>query len=259
MASLCDLGLSTYEAQAYRGLVEHGQATAPALADLTDVPEGRIYDVLNSLAQREIVQVWDEHRPKRYTAVPPAIALDRLLTAKRDELETQAEQYEATIRDVAADFNALDPVDSPSYPALIGFEQSTERLIETLSTAQQAIYLALPAQVPGLSSDEARRFGEALSAVVERGVPVSLLLHPESTLQDETFWPVPEQQPYIHCQYSEAVSTLLACLDMKHLFIALPLSHDQAYRLLSIDVTETPLPTTLVDAFTDLEEPQLSP
>ena len=44
MSSLRDLGLSEYEARAYRSLLETGPTTAKELSRASDVPMGRIGD-----------------------------------------------------------------------------------------------------------------------------------------------------------------------------------------------------------------------
>ena len=49
MASLRDLGLSEYEARVYRTLLDTGPTTAKELSRESEVPMGRIYDVLANI------------------------------------------------------------------------------------------------------------------------------------------------------------------------------------------------------------------
>ena len=77
MASLRDLGLSEYEARAYRALLRSGPTTAKELSRTSDVPMGRIYDVLNGLEQHRLVRSQAASRPKKYAAVEPEVGLDR--------------------------------------------------------------------------------------------------------------------------------------------------------------------------------------
>ena len=77
MANLRDLGLSEYEARAYRSLLKTGPTTAKELSRVSDVPMGRIYDVLNSIEQYNLVRSQSASRPKKYVAVEPETALDR--------------------------------------------------------------------------------------------------------------------------------------------------------------------------------------
>src|SRR6056297_2284762 len=97
MASLRDLGLSEYEARAYRALLNTGPTTAKELSRASEVPMGRVYDVLNSLEQYNLVRSQAASRPKKYVAVEPSTALDRLLADKQRELEEKAAQYQSVV------------------------------------------------------------------------------------------------------------------------------------------------------------------
>ncbi len=83
MATLRDLGLSEYEARVYRALLSAGPATAKELSRRSDVPMGRIYDVLNGLEATSLIRSQQSSRPKKYAPVEPETALPRLLEEKR--------------------------------------------------------------------------------------------------------------------------------------------------------------------------------
>jgi len=70
MADLRDLGLSEYEAGAYRALLRTGPTTAKALSRASEVPMGRVYDVLNGLEGDGRVGSQADSRPKQYAADP---------------------------------------------------------------------------------------------------------------------------------------------------------------------------------------------
>ena len=86
MSDLRDIGLSEYEANAYRSLLQTGPATAKELSDESGVPMGRIYDVLGSIESQHLVRSQAASRPKKYVAVEPETALDRLLADRKREL-----------------------------------------------------------------------------------------------------------------------------------------------------------------------------
>ena len=114
MASLRDLGLSEYEARAYRALLKTGPTTAKELSRVSDVPMGRIYDVLNSIEQYNLVRSQSASRPKKYVAVEASTALDRLLDDKKRELEEKAEQYEEIVDDLTGELETAEPVQKVS-------------------------------------------------------------------------------------------------------------------------------------------------
>ncbi len=84
----------------YRTLLVTGAATAATVSDASGVPNGRVYDVLNSLETYHLVRSQAASRPKKYVAVEPDTALDRLLESKRQELAEKAEQYENVVAEL---------------------------------------------------------------------------------------------------------------------------------------------------------------
>jgi len=97
---LADLGLTRYEARAYRTLVARDRYTAAELARESGVPRQRVYDVLGSLVERGLV-VSRPGEVVRYSAVDPKVAADRLLAVHRAGLE-RLEDSTARVVDVLA-------------------------------------------------------------------------------------------------------------------------------------------------------------
>src|SRR6056297_181376 len=180
MASLRDLGLSEYEARAYRSLLDAGPTTAKELSRASDVPMGRIYDVLSSLETHNLARSQSASRPKKYVAVEPETALNRLLDDKLAELEEQAEQYETIVDDLTEELDAAEPVEEGFWTAAVGSEESVDLLVERLDAADDRIVM-----VAGDSSaqfdigDVGDLVAKHLEAALDRGVEVSLLLSPE--------------------------------------------------------------------------------
>ncbi len=75
------MGLSSYEEKVYRSLLVTGAVTATELSDISGVPKGRIYDVLNNLKARKLIET-QSNDPKQYVAVQPETAVDILLAEK---------------------------------------------------------------------------------------------------------------------------------------------------------------------------------
>jgi sugar-specific transcriptional regulator TrmB len=180
MADLGDLGLSDYEARAYRALLSSGPTTAKELSRASDVPMGRIYDVLNSLEAYDLVRTQTASRPKKYIAVEPDTGLDRLLEDKKRELEAEMRQYEELVDDLVDELDGTEPVEERFWTAALGPEESLELLIERLSAADDRIVIVAASPSPQFDIDEVgSRMLSALTAALDRGVDVSLLLRPE--------------------------------------------------------------------------------
>lgn len=113
-AQLGRLGLTTYEAKAYVALVARDSFTAAQVARHADLPRQRIYDVLESLVNKGMAAA----RPGRvikYAATEPSLAIQRLVTARRDELsqleDTAARTIEALSAPYAAGQKHTDPLE----------------------------------------------------------------------------------------------------------------------------------------------------
>ena len=179
MASLRDLGLSEYETRAYRSLLETGPTTAKELSRASDVPMGRIYDVLNSLETHNLVRSQTASRPKKYVAVEPETALDRLLDDKKSELEEKASQYEEIVDTLADDLETAEPVGETFWTAAVGPEETSDLLVERLTAADDRIVVVVSQFSQQFDLDElGDRVVEALEDALDRGVDVSLLMRP---------------------------------------------------------------------------------
>jgi sugar-specific transcriptional regulator TrmB len=180
MASLQDLGLSEYEARAFRSLLRMGPTTAKDLSRASDVPMGRIYDVLNALETHSLVRSQTASRPKKYVAVEPGTALDRLVADKQEQLAAKAQQYEDIAEELGDRLDSADPVEEPFWTAAVGAEETLDLLLERLAAADSRIRVvgSPPARQTGLV-EATERVVDELVAALERGVEVSLLVEPE--------------------------------------------------------------------------------
>jgi len=179
MASLRDLGLSEYEARAYRTLLGTGPTTAKELSTESEVPMGRIYDVLNQLQQYELVRSQSASRPKKYVAVEPETGLDRLLANRKRDLHERIEQYERIVEELGDELDRSDPAEGPFWTAAVGAEEVADLLVERIAAADSAVVVvaATPARGPDIDAFDDRVAAE-LERALERGVDVRLLMRP---------------------------------------------------------------------------------
>lgn len=180
MASLRDLGLSEYEARAYRSLLRLGPTTAKDLSRASEVPMGRIYDVLNSLEQYRLVRSQAASRPKKYVAVEPDAGLDRLLDDRKRDLEQKASQYEQIVEELSTELETADPVDGQFWTAAVGPDETLDLLLERISTAERDLVMVAGTPAAGLDLGEiGERVTDQVEETLDRGVSVSLLLSPD--------------------------------------------------------------------------------
>jgi sugar-specific transcriptional regulator TrmB len=199
MASLRDLGLSEYEARAYRSLLKTGPTTAKELSRVSDVPMGRIYDVLNSIEQYNLVRSQSASRPKKYVAVEPETALDRLLEDKKRELEEKASQYESIVDELEGELETAEPVEERFWTAAVGADEAADLLLERIAAADSRIVIVLSTYTERYF--DIREVGNALldslQEALERDVEVDFLMKPEL---------VPTLPPEFGDRYSETLS-----------------------------------------------------
>lgn len=103
---LQELGLKEYEATALSGLLELGRTTAPNLVEATDIPQARIYTVLEKLSELGFVEVFPT-RPKEYQSKSPEEILKRAKENHRQDYE----EYCRHIDNLSDDFlNTFEPI-----------------------------------------------------------------------------------------------------------------------------------------------------
>ena len=71
--------LSNYEIQAYLTLLSNNNLTARELSKKSKVPTGRIYEILEELKIKGLIEI-SESRPKIYKSINPSLAFNNLIT-----------------------------------------------------------------------------------------------------------------------------------------------------------------------------------
>jgi sugar-specific transcriptional regulator TrmB len=95
-ALLGDLGLTSYEASAYRTLIRRATFTPAELSLKADIPRQRIHDVLKSLKEKGLCH-FPTALPRTVAAIEPGLALSALaLRRDRSLAEERAQLGEAT-------------------------------------------------------------------------------------------------------------------------------------------------------------------
>lgn len=82
------LGLTVYEARVYLVLVGNSRCKALDVAARAEVPRQKIYEVLDSLADKGLVEVVQD-RTKLFSAIEPGLALANYLTRRSQLMQQQ--------------------------------------------------------------------------------------------------------------------------------------------------------------------------
>jgi len=91
MTPLLELGLNKYEAKVYLTLVSEGTSTAKNISDITGIPYGKVYEIINSLSAKGFSVVLPS-KPIKCQAISPKEAI-RLSKKSVDEKYDALEKH----------------------------------------------------------------------------------------------------------------------------------------------------------------------
>lgn len=155
------LGFTEYEAKCFVAATRVGTGTAKELSDVGDVPRARVYDCMDSLAERGLVDV-QEANPKRYRVVRPQTAiatLQRAFDDRFDRLNDLLPELHTTARESEDD----------DVWVIEGGADVAERMVALVEDAEDSVVVAIGAE--GLLSEDLLA---ALVTAAERGVAVTV-------------------------------------------------------------------------------------
>ncbi len=154
---LMRLGFSQYEARAYVGLLTHGEQTGYGLANVTGVPQPKIYETLHRLVERVAVVQTTSH-PARYVAV----SAEALLVGLEQDFSTRLQ----LAREEAARLPVVGGVadtDRSGSERIATWDQVFNRAKTAIDSAAEKVYLS------GRSAD-LKLLSPAASVALGRGV-----------------------------------------------------------------------------------------
>lgn len=101
---LQQIGLNAYEARTYMVLVGHPKFKALELAARADVPRQKIYEVLDSLAEKGFAQVVQE-KTKLFSAIEPGLAIPHYIARRNDQLRVELAEQSRIAGDLVDDLS----------------------------------------------------------------------------------------------------------------------------------------------------------
>lgn len=138
--SLQNVGLTEYQARAYVATVSLGTARFSALADEADIPQQRIYDVVDDLRDLGLVEVHEGGNGKQAVAVPPDAGLADLKRARLEEFEST---FDTAIGGLNQLFAEVDT--SAGFVTVVNHESSARRHVaNAVASASWWLFLSLP-------------------------------------------------------------------------------------------------------------------
>lgn len=178
---LKELGLGSYEAAVYLKLLELGVAEASTIYREAHVPFGRVYEELNSLASKGLVEIQDT-RPKKYMVKKPKVALNNLLKMRRDDMEAQLQKtmdMASLVEDAILKRIPAKPMEKAFWTVAMGNQEISEMLRYNFDEAEKELCVITRGHV----EDRKKHFLPfkheiigSLVGVVKRGVKLRALV-----------------------------------------------------------------------------------
>lgn len=177
MSSFHDLGLSSYEEKAYIALLELHTGDAEAISEASEIPMGRIYDVLGGLESRGLIGLSPESRPRIYSPVDPETAIERLLEERKRDLAVERTRYENVAAELRTEYGGR-PAMEGRFVAAASTEEIAQLLADRMETAERSVAITATTAAGGLFGFEAvyAETIERFRTLLERGVSIRLLV-----------------------------------------------------------------------------------
>lgn len=162
---LQELGLTEYQSRAYLAAVHLGTGRPNDLAEASGVPQARIYDVIDDLSDRGLVEVHEQSRGKEISAPPPRAVLEAF---KQRRLDQFSETVDSAISGLEQFHHAEG--NSEGFVTMVATRESAIRHVrQAVESAEWWLSLALPVSVY-------RDVADAIAAALDRGVTVRLVV-----------------------------------------------------------------------------------
>ena len=84
---LIQLGLNNYESKIYVALVREGISTAKNISEITKIPYGKVYEIINSLSKKGFITIFPT-KPIKCQAVPPREVIANIRKTTYEKLES---------------------------------------------------------------------------------------------------------------------------------------------------------------------------
>jgi len=177
---LIELGFSQYEAQAYVGLLGREPLTGYALANVTGIPQPKVYETLHRLAAKGVVAAM-EGEPARFVAVPA----DQLLAGLAESFQ---ERLAGAQRELASATQAPGTAQYRVLQAYGSWEAIEERAVAAIDGSLRHVYLSVNCQDPqAVAAALERADGRSVVCdVLHFGEPVVALRHGRTVGHDST-------------------------------------------------------------------------
>ena len=167
------LGLTMYEAQAYVTLTSLIESTAAEIAEKSNIPRSKIYDVLKGLHEKGFIEI-EDGRPLTYIVKSPVEVLSR----EKEKINNELDDTITRLTNVYE--NGMSQVQAPIW-RIYGVEKIIDQEVEIIKRAKNTLNMRIGFLFEGE--------GEALVKAFKhrRNLEINILASPTCYINNEKF------------------------------------------------------------------------
>ncbi|WXR60630.1 helix-turn-helix domain-containing protein [Peptostreptococcaceae bacterium AGR-M142] len=157
--SMMELGLNKYESKAYINLLKNSNITAYELGNLSGIPQAKIYETMNKLLEKKLVNI-TSNNPKKYICVE-----------YEEFLEKKEEDYKNNIKYLKNNLAKLQEKKEVSHILHLQEEKIIEeKIIKMLDNANEFIYLET-------WKEDYTKIQEKLKEIEKKGIKIVSMIY----------------------------------------------------------------------------------
>ena len=171
ISALKGIGLTMYEAQAYVTLTSLISTTATEVAEKSDIPRSKIYDVLKKLAEKNFIEI-EDGRPQTYNVKSPVEVLNR----EKEKINSEIDDTISRLTNIYE--NGISQVQAPIW-RIYGVEKIIAQELEIIERAKKSVNMRIGFLFEGE--------GEALIKALKKrsSLQVNILASPTCYISNE--------------------------------------------------------------------------
>lgn len=192
-----EYGLSSYQATAFLTILEFRDASVTEINEESDIPQPRIYDVLETLDEEGLIETYEKESLRARVTDPTDFIRD---------LERKADDFYASA-DVIEEYWQKPPLEKHEFEIYSQFRQLIDHSIEGIGGADESVHLAT-------SASDLLRIQDALKEAIETGIIINVSIHIDEASETD----IDDLKPYLRemaseVRYRETPGPFLALVD----------------------------------------------
>ncbi len=178
---LAKIGLNKYESSVYLTLLKQDSMEASKLSHASKVPIGKIYEVLKTLKNYELVEI-QPSRPQKYRAVDPKSAFKLMYKRKEEETLNELKMLKETFDEIERELcndNSPQNVETVFWPDRFRNNELNEMVASFFEKIEHeicvVIHIKYKPERSELYDTSVSTFSKAFLSLVQRGIKVKIL------------------------------------------------------------------------------------